>query len=114
MTGDNSTHWLRDESVLAEIGAELFGQSTGIEVRLPRRLADTAVEAWHREDGEASGGTESEQDRVTRHRAAALALIGAALEDRARHEGDDVVVELDASLIGDALHAADDQGLITR
>jgi hypothetical protein len=42
-----------------------------------------------------------------------LALIGAALDERGRQEGDNVVVSLDAWFIGDALNAADDAGLIS-
>jgi hypothetical protein len=55
---------------------------------------------------------ESADQRVTRHRAGALGLIGLSLEQDGRLEGDQVVVKLDAWFIGDALNAADDAGLI--
>jgi hypothetical protein len=105
--------WLRDGSLLAEIGACLAQQSREIEVRLPRALADSAVAAWRRDDvGDVDGVEESCEQRVVRHRAAALALIGLAIEERGRADGDHVVVNLDAWFIGDALNAADDSGLI--
>jgi hypothetical protein len=105
--------WQADEQVLAEIGGLLFLQVTEVEVRLPRLLADQAVAAWQRED-EVDGPfpDESCEERIVRHRAGALALIGAALEDGGRAEEDEVVVRLDAWFIGDALNAAGDQGLI--
>lgn len=112
---DKSVHstWLRDESTLADIGAALNQQPTQVEVRLPRSLAGAAVQAWQRndEDNFDSRG-ESWDQRVVRHRAGTLALIGAAIEDRGQAEGDDVVVKLDAWFVGDALNAADDAGLI--
>lgn len=107
--------WLRDESTLAAIGAALAAQPTEVEIRLPRPLADAAVQAWQREDdGDARLDDESCEQRVVRHRAGSLALIGAAIDDRGRADGDDVVVRLDAWFVGDALNAADDRGLIRR
>ena len=52
------------------------------------------------------------EQRLVRHRAGALALIGAALEDRGREDGSEVVVRLAAWFVGDALNAADDHNLI--
>ena len=105
--------WLRDESLLAGIGASLAKQPREIEVRIPRALADSAVAAWRRDDvGDVTGVEESCEQRVVRHRAAALALIGLAIEERGRVDDDHVVVKLDAWFIGDALNAADDEGMI--
>lgn len=111
---DFLAQWRKDERVLADIGAVLFDQETAVEVRLPRELADTAVEAWKRDDEDENLelSDESCEDYIVRHRAGALGLIGAAVEDRGHAEGDDIVVELDAWFIGDALNAADDRGLI--
>lgn len=117
MSRDNElARWRQDEGVLADIGAVLFDQETAVEVRLPRALADAAVAAWQRDhdDDHLDPGAESCEDRIVRHRAGALALIGAALEDRPRADGDEVIVRLDAWLIGDSLNAADDRGLIGR
>ena len=104
----------RDERLLVDIGAVLFDQETAVEVRLPRALADAAVEAWQRDeqDDGLDLSDESCEDHIVRHRAGALGLIGAAVEDRGYAEGDDVVVKLDAWFMGDALNAADDRGLI--
>lgn len=106
--------WRKDERLLANIGAVLFGQETAVEVRLPRELADAAVEAWQRdeEDVGLDLSDESCEDHIVRHRAGTLGLIGAAVEDRGHLEGHVVVVKLDAWFIGDALNAADDRGLI--
>jgi hypothetical protein len=42
--------WQQHEVTLASIGAQLFAQSTEIEVRVPRALADEAVAAWQRDE----------------------------------------------------------------
>ena len=113
MREDDAAVWRRDEQVLAQIGGVLFGQASEIEVRLPLSLADQAVVAWQRDDQrDAPLEDEPCEERIIRHRAGALALIGAALEDRGRAEDDVVVVPLAAWFIGDALNAADDQGVI--
>ena len=115
MYDDRATgQWRRDGVVLAQIGADLARQVTEVEVRLPRSLADQAVAAWQRDDGAPEGPAgESAEERAVRHRAAALALIGLALEDRGQEDGDEVVVRLNAWFVGDALNAADEAGLIT-
>jgi hypothetical protein len=105
--------WRQDEALLARIGGALAPQETDVEVRLPRELADAAVRAWQRTDDDASDlDGETCEQRVVRQRAGALALIGAALEDRGREDGDEVVVRLAAWFVGDTLNAADDQNLI--
>lgn len=76
-------------------------------MRLPLRLARAAVEAWERDD-EGELDPESPQQRVLRHRAGDLALIGLAVEERGRTEGGEVVVDLDPGLIAWAVAAADD------
>ncbi len=111
--GSLRARWLQDEEVLGDLGAALSLQLTRVEVRIPRPLADAAVHAWQRDDdGDLDLDGETCEQRVVRHRAGALALIGAAVEDRGRLDGADVVVQLDAWLVGDAMHAADDRDLI--
>lgn len=110
-TDDARARWESDESLLAHIGAYLFPQATEVEVRVARDLADKAVAAWQRDD-DGVPPDETCEERIVRTRAAALALIGCALEERGRADGDEVVVKLDAWFIGDALHAADDHGLV--
>ncbi len=106
--------WLDDESTLAAIGASLVKQPTEIEVRIPRALAAAAVEAWSRDDdGEVADlSGETCEQRMVRHRAATLALIGVSVENGGRLDGDEVLVTLSSWFIGDALNAADDRGLI--
>lgn len=113
---DELSRWREDAAILADIGALLFDQETVVEVRLPRVLAVAAVAAWQREDdqGDFDPGAESCEERIVRHRAGTLALIGAALEDRGRADGDEVIVRLDAWFVGDSLNAADDRDLIGR
>lgn len=113
MGDDLRLAWQQDEALLAEIGGALAPQQAEVEVRLPRDLADAAVRAWQRTDDDATDlDAETCEQRVVRHRAGALALIGAALEDRGREDGGDVVVRLAAWFVGDALNAADDHNLI--
>lgn len=105
--------WRQDEALLARIGGELAPQHTEVEVRLPRDLADAAVRAWQRtDDGDTDLEAETCEQRIVRHRAGVLALIGAALADRGREDGGEVVVRLAAWFVGDALNAADDHNLI--
>jgi hypothetical protein len=70
------------------------------------RLAERAAAAWDR-DEVGPLGPEDAGARLARNRAATLALIGAAVRERGRREGDDVVVELGAELIAQALDAAE-------
>ncbi len=100
--------WLADGVLLAEIGAALVEQPTELNVRLPRALADAAVSAWQRDDERLEDAVETKEQRTVRHRAVSLALIGEALEDSGREEGNEVIVKLDAWFIGDALRAHDD------
>ena len=106
------TIWKGDAETLAKIGQSLQGQLLKLQVRLPATLAAEAVAAWERDDlGVPSDETPDE--RLVRGRAAALALIGLAVQVCGRSAADEVVqVELDAWFIGNALDAADDLGLL--
>jgi hypothetical protein len=98
-----------DGRVLGELGAALARAAIPrFEVRLPRPLAELALAAWKRDGDEGPGEPESYEQRVQRHRAGALALIGLGVEERGRWDGEEVVVDLSAELIGVALDAADD------
>jgi hypothetical protein len=102
--------WAGDARVLADIGLALTSRDLPpVEVRLPGALAELAVGAWERDDSE-SGSTAGEtiEQRQVRHRAAALALIGLAVNELGWRDGGDVVVELSPDLIGDAFRAADE------
>jgi hypothetical protein len=103
--------WNRDGAVLAEIGHALFRQSLGVSVRLPRQLAEAAVASCDRESSDQPLPDETSNQTATRKRAAALALIGLSVQNASVEEGDDVV-ELDAWFIGQALDAAEQEGLI--
>jgi hypothetical protein len=114
MNGEQRAAWSRDETTLGELGRALFAQPLAVSVYLPGDLARQAVAAWEREDtGEVSD--ESPEDRRTRGRASALALIGLAVQRGGVWADDDTVtVPLDAWHIGTALDAADDLGLLDR
>jgi hypothetical protein len=113
MTDDDYVRWSEDATLLAQIGGALFPQGLRVSVRLPKDLAEQAVAAWQRDDSEGALPHETPDQRLIRERAAALALIGLALENAGIEEGDDVVVELDAWQVGTALHAANEDGLLT-
>jgi hypothetical protein len=105
---DRQRQYREEARVLGEIGIVLARSDLPtVTVRLPSALARAAVEAWRRAD-EGQPDPESYEQRVQRHRAGALALIGLAAEERGRAEGDEVVVELSPDVIGNALNAADD------
>lgn len=97
----------KEAELLGEIGAALAKVDLGeIEVRLPRALAESAVEAWKRGEGEGPLGPETFELYIVRSRAANLAWIGSVIEERGRFEGDDVVVPLGPEIIGAAIEAA--------
>ena len=99
----------RDARSLGELGRLLVGvELPRVEVRLPRALAEQAVAAWEREEGEGPLDPETFEQRVQRHRAAAFSLIGLEIAERGRWEGDEVVVDLNAQFIADAVNATDD------
>lgn len=81
-------------------------------VRLPADLAAQALKSWERDDTDGDLPAESPEQRTTRHRAGTLALIGLAIQEDGRREGDEVTVELDAREIGNALETADDMNLL--
>jgi hypothetical protein len=106
---DRYERYADDALVLGRIGAVLFPQDTKLSVRLPRKLADLAVEAWNRDEPSGSGPVSGEtaEQRTVRERAAYLALIGLCIENTAQLDGDDVSCDLDSWYIGGALQAAE-------
>jgi hypothetical protein len=110
---DDYTQWAQDGEVLAQIGRSLFPQRRTVSVRIPRDLAAAAVEGWERDD---SGGNlpspESPEQSATRDRGASLALIGLASQQGGVEDGGEVVVDLDAWFVGNALNAADQDDLL--
>jgi hypothetical protein len=100
--------WRRDARLLQLIGHRFARiPLPTVTVGLPGELAEQAAAAWDRDDvGPAT--PEDAAARLERTRAATLALIGAAVRERGRKEGDDVVVELGADLITHAVDAAED------
>ncbi|MFD8599323.1 hypothetical protein ACFV1L_30405 [Kitasatospora sp. NPDC059646] len=94
-----------DSKVLAMIGEHVDAQVGRIRMRLPRAVAEAAVDAWERDE---LGGRapETHEEYGLRDRAAELALIGLAISQRGRWEGEDVVVDLDVASAGAALRAS--------
>jgi hypothetical protein len=104
-----------DAVVLGQLGhrwgeVELPGTTAPplrVTVALPADLAAAAVEAWEREEhGRGPRTDETDAQHVARRRAAALAVIGGAVAERGRPDGDQVHVELDAALVALAREAA--------
>lgn len=111
---DQSDPRSAEEGSLADLGAEFFTQATRIEVRISQAAADAARAAWVRDDDADVDLAAAPEERRTRYRAGTLALIGLAIEERGRADGDDVVVELDAWEVGAALEAADELGRLNQ
>jgi hypothetical protein len=111
--GDEYQEWAADSEVLAQIGRVLFDQPAKLIVSLPRDLAERALASWRRSGIERSLREESPEQRMIRHRAGFLGLIGLSIEHSGGlRESEDVMVELDAWYVGAALEAADDLGLL--
>jgi hypothetical protein len=109
LTGTDGQYqrWAADGRVLADIGRSLNGQEIRVKVRIPKTLADQAVKAWERSDEEPMADPESPEQRASRHRAGALALVGLAISEGGQTDGEEVIVDLGARQIGDALNAGD-------
>jgi hypothetical protein len=100
-----NTRYLEDSKVLAAIGEWIAPRVQPVSVRLPLELAEAAVAAWNRDEtGEI--GEETPDQYALRDRAAELALIGLAVSERGRRDGEDVVVDLHATSVAAAMHAA--------
>ncbi|CAM5677059.1 hypothetical protein STAFG_6454 [Streptomyces afghaniensis 772] len=93
-----------DAKVLAAIGECIQAQAGRVTVRLPRTVAEAAVAAWERDDS-AGPGEESREEYALRDQAAELALIGLAVSERGRWEGEEVVIVLDVASAGAAVRA---------
>ncbi|MEU9793407.1 hypothetical protein AB0E27_22720 [Streptomyces sparsogenes] len=91
--------------MLAAIGNQIAAQSGRITVRLPRAVAEAAVEAWGRDESD-SPGEETHEQYALRDRAAELALTGLAIAGRGRWEGDELVIDLDTGSAGAASRAS--------
>ncbi|MFF2146697.1 hypothetical protein [Kitasatospora sp. NPDC058190] len=91
-----------DTKVLAAIGRCVDAQTAPVTVRLPRAVAEAAVAAWEREEPGESG-EETPEQYVLRNHAAELALIGIALQQHGRWEGEEAVVELPVASAGAAV-----------
>jgi hypothetical protein len=105
---DRQQVYREEARLLGEIGAVLAqAELPNVTVRLPSALARAAVAAWQR-DNEGEAEPESDEQRVLRHRAGNLGLIGLAVDERGRAEDGAVVVDLSPDVIGSALDAADD------
>lgn len=78
-------HEYRAEAhALAAIGQVLaLATLPAVDVTLPRDLAERAVAAWHRDD-DGSRKAERLEERIERHRAGTLALIGLSIVERGR------------------------------
>jgi hypothetical protein len=105
---ETQASYRNDARVLAALGVHLASTKLpDVEVRVPKALADLAVAAWER-DEEGVLDPEDLEQRIQRHRAGSLALIGLSIVNGGRADGDEVIVGLQPGLIGDALGAADD------
>jgi hypothetical protein len=107
---DNYVEWAADAGGLHDLAQELLPQSPKVRVRIPRLLADRAVAAWQRDEEEVNPSMETEEQRSVRLDARTFALIGEFIEETGIEDGDDVVFELDAWTLGNALEAADRAG----
>src|SRR5262249_31718438 len=105
--GEQQRQWWEDAQVLAELGRTLAGTAMPVgEGRIPRNPAEQAVTAWRRDD-DAPDADESPEQRVYRHRAGVLALIGLSIRERGTNVADDVVVDLAADLVAATVDAAE-------
>ncbi|MFD0337223.1 hypothetical protein ACFVH0_00755 [Streptomyces sp. NPDC127117] len=94
-----------DSKVLAAIGEHVDAQVGRVTVRLPRAVAEAAVDAWERDElGDL--GEETHEQYALRDQAGDLALIGLVISERGRWEGEEVVIDLDLVFAGAAVRAS--------
>ena len=96
----------RDAHVLAEIGKCLSTQLEPVNVRLPRRLAVEALDAWERTE-EDPVGPETPEQMIVRCFAATLGLIGLAVEQAEIADDGDASVSLKPQEVAGALFASE-------
>jgi hypothetical protein len=105
---DQQRQFRQEALVLSEIGKHLTAaELPRVEVRIPRALAEKAIAAWEREDDQGPLDPENSEQRVQRHRAATLALIGLSIANEGRWEGDEAIVALSPEFIGIAIDVSD-------
>lgn len=108
MNRDAQEYRASEARALADIGTLLAEvHLPDVEVRLPGNLAEAAIAAWDRDDLD-SASVETVDQRLERHRAGSLALIGLAINERGRWEQNGVIVPLNAGLIATAINAAEE------
>ncbi|MFF3127563.1 hypothetical protein ACFVRD_35930 [Streptomyces sp. NPDC057908] len=94
-----------DSKVLAAIGEHVDAQVDRVTVRLPRAVAEAAMDAWERDElGDL--GKETHEQYALRDQAGDLALIGLVISERGRWEGEEVVIDLDVVFAGAAVRAS--------
>jgi hypothetical protein len=96
----NFDEWESDAELLYELAQELLPQTPRVELSISRRLADRAVDAWHRDEAAAELEHETDAQRTVRDEAATLALIGQSIEESGVEAGEQVIFKLDAWLLG--------------
>lgn len=88
MASESQRRYRDQARLLGEIGDILArADLPRVKVRLPRRLAEQAVAAWELDD-EGPIDPESYEQRVQRHHAGTLGLIGLGIQERGQW-GDD-------------------------
>ncbi|MFC9753093.1 hypothetical protein [Streptomyces sp. NPDC056921] len=94
-----------DSKSLALIGKHVDAQVGRVTVRLPRAVAEAAVDAWERDES-GDVGEETHGQYELRDQAGDLALIGLVISERGRWEGEEVVIDLDVVSAGAAVRAS--------
>ncbi|MEC3981405.1 hypothetical protein [Amycolatopsis sp. H20-H5] len=102
---DEYDRYRGDAALLTAIGGQVAEQVGRLTVRLPKPLAESAVAAWDR-DETAPLAEETAEQAELRDQAAELALIGLAITQRGRWEGEELVVDLDVVSAGVAVRAS--------
>lgn len=104
------TEYGDEARALGEIGAVFRDAGLpAVRVVVPAVLAERAVASWQRDDEGTAPRTEDPTERLRRHRAGTLALIGLAITERGQTDAaGNTVVDLSPELVGVAMNAADD------
>jgi hypothetical protein len=96
-----------DRRALATIGRALSGAPVHPYAVVPEHLAAAAVVAWERDELDPVPSPETQEQADLRHGAAALALIGLAIQQHGSVRDGQAVVPLDADLVAQSMAAAE-------
>lgn len=99
---DDLKFWRRDSETLVELVKRWRESSDLVEVKIPRPLAEAAVESWGRVERTSDLNESSAEESDIRNAAAVMGLIGSVVSSRGEWSESHVSVGLPLSVLCEA------------